>query len=53
MALKNYKPTSPARRGLILIDKSGLYKGKPVKSLTEESVRLEGVTIKVMLLHVV
>src|SRR6478736_6574647 len=35
MALKNYNPTSPARRGLILVDKSGLYKGKPVKSLTE------------------
>ena len=35
MALKNYNPTSPARRGLILVDKSGLHKGKPVKSLTE------------------
>ena len=35
MALKNFKPTSPARRGLILVDKSGLYKGKPVKALTE------------------
>ena len=35
MALKNYKPTSPGRRGLILVDKSGLYKGKPVKSLVE------------------
>ena len=35
MALKNYNPTSPARRGLILVDKSGLYKGKPVKALTE------------------
>ena len=35
MALKNYKPTSPARRGLILVDKSGLYKGSPVKTLTE------------------
>jgi len=35
MALKNYKPTSPARRGLILVDKSALHKGKPVKSLTE------------------
>jgi large subunit ribosomal protein L2 len=34
MALKNYNPTSPARRGLILIDRSNLYKGKPVKSLT-------------------
>ena len=35
MALKHYNPTSPARRGLILIDRSGLWKGKPVKSLTE------------------
>ena len=35
MALKNYKPTSPARRGLILVDKTSLWKGKPVKSLTE------------------
>jgi large subunit ribosomal protein L2 len=35
MALKNYNPTSPARRGLILIDRSGLFKGRPVKALTE------------------
>ncbi|MAM93939.1 50S ribosomal protein L2 [Parvibaculum sp.] len=35
MALKKYKPTSPAQRGLVLVDRSGLYKGKPVKSLTE------------------
>src|SRR4029078_488904 len=35
MALKQYKPTSPARRGLILVDKSALLKGKPVKALTE------------------
>ena len=35
MALKAYKPTSPARRGLILVDKSALWKGKPVKALTE------------------
>ena len=35
MALKHYNPTSPARRGLILVDKSALYKGKPVKALTE------------------
>src|SRR5690554_5473232 len=35
MALKNYNPTSPARRGLILVDRSSLYKGKPVKALTE------------------
>ena len=35
MALKQYKPTSPARRGLILVDRSSLWKGKPVKRLTE------------------
>ena len=35
MALKNYNPTSPARRGLILVDRSALWKGKPVKALTE------------------
>ena len=35
MALKSYNPTSPARRGLILVDKSSLWKGKPVKALTE------------------
>ena len=35
MALKHYNPTSPARRGLILVDRSALWKGKPVKALTE------------------
>ncbi len=35
MALKNYNPTSPGRRGLILVDRSSLYKGRPVKALTE------------------
>ena len=35
MALKSYNPTSPARRGLVLVDKSSLHKGKPVKALTE------------------
>jgi large subunit ribosomal protein L2 len=34
MALKNYNPTSPGRRGLILVDRSALFKGRPVKSLT-------------------
>ena len=42
MALKNYNPTSPARRGLILVDKSGLYKGKPVKSLTQGKTKTGG-----------
>ena len=35
MALKNYNPTSPGQRGLILVDRSALYKGGPVKALTE------------------
>ncbi len=35
MALKAYKPTTPGQRGLVLVDRSGLYKGKPVKGLTE------------------
>ena len=35
MALKTYKPTTPGQRGLVLIDRSELWKGRPVKSLTE------------------
>ena len=35
MALKSYKPTTPGQRGLVLIDRSDLWKGRPVKTLTE------------------
>jgi large subunit ribosomal protein L2 len=35
VALKQFNPTSPGRRGLILVDKSELHKGKPEKSLVE------------------
>ena len=35
MALKNYKPTTPSQRQLVLVDRSALYKGKPVKGLVE------------------
>ncbi len=35
MALKTFKPTSPGRRSLVIVDRGGLYKGKPEKSLTE------------------
>ncbi len=35
MALKQYKPNTPGQRGLVLVDKSDLFKGKPVKKLTE------------------
>ena len=35
MALRKYNPTSPGQRGLVTVDRSDLYKGKPVKKLTE------------------
>ena len=35
MALKTYKPTTPSQRELVLIDRADLWKGKPLKSLTE------------------
>jgi ribosomal protein L2 len=35
MALKKFNPTTPSQRNLVLVDKSALYKGKPVKKLTE------------------
>jgi large subunit ribosomal protein L2 len=35
MGLITYNPTSPGRRGLITTDRSELWKGKPVKALTE------------------
>jgi large subunit ribosomal protein L2 len=35
MALKNYNPTTPSQRQLVLVDRSELYKGKPVKGLVE------------------
>jgi large subunit ribosomal protein L2 len=35
MALKTYKPTTPSQRQLVLVDRSALWKGKPVKALTE------------------
>ena len=35
MGLKQYRPTTPGQRGLVLIDRTGLWKGKPEKSLTE------------------
>jgi large subunit ribosomal protein L2 len=35
MALKQFKPVTPSLRGTVLIERSGLWKGKPVKALTE------------------
>ena len=35
MALKSYKPTTPGQRGLVLVDRSDLWKGRPEKTLTK------------------
>jgi large subunit ribosomal protein L2 len=35
MALRTYNPTTPSQRQLVLVDRAGLYKGKPLKELTE------------------
>ena len=35
MALKHFNPVTPSMRQLVLVDRSELYKGKPVKTLTE------------------
>lgn len=34
MALKTFNPTTPSQRELVIVDRSELWKGKPVKSLT-------------------
>ena len=38
MALKTYNPTTPGQRQLVMVDRSALYKGKPVKALTEGKI---------------
>jgi large subunit ribosomal protein L2 len=35
MALKSFNPVTPSMRGTVLVDRSELWKGKPVKALTE------------------
>ncbi len=35
MALKTYNPITPGQRGLVLVDRSELHKGRPEKSLVE------------------
>ncbi|MGO6906177.1 50S ribosomal protein L2, partial [Rhizobium ruizarguesonis] len=31
MALKTFNPITPSQRQLVIVDRSALYKGKPVK----------------------
>jgi large subunit ribosomal protein L2 len=42
MALKTFNPTSPGRRQLVIVDRSELHKGGPVKALTEGKKRTGG-----------
>src|ERR1700681_920400 len=42
MALKHYKPTPPGQRQLVLVDRSALYKGEPVKALTTGKISSGG-----------
>ena len=42
MALISHKPTTPSKRGYVSIDRSELYKGKPVKSLVKGLSRTGG-----------
>src|ERR1700743_930693 len=42
MALKTYKPTTPAQHQLVIVDRSELHKGKPVKRLTEGKTKSGG-----------
>ncbi|KAF0185536.1 MAG: large subunit ribosomal protein L2 [Hyphomonadaceae bacterium] len=42
MALKTFKPTSEGRRQLVLVDRKDLFKGKPIKKLTEGLTKTGG-----------
>ncbi len=42
MPMKNYNPVTPSLRGTVLIDRSDLWRGKPVKALTEGKVSTGG-----------
>src|SRR3954453_23573499 len=42
MALKQFNPVTASLRGTVLIDRRELWKGKPVKTLTEGKVKSGG-----------
>jgi large subunit ribosomal protein L2 len=42
MALKQFNPVTPGMRNLVLVDRSELHKGKPVKGLTEGLTKTGG-----------
>ncbi|WPZ34437.1 50S ribosomal protein L2 [Thalassobaculum sp. OXR-137] len=42
MALKSFNPTTPSQRQLVIVDRSELWSGKPVKKLTEGLTKKAG-----------
>jgi large subunit ribosomal protein L2 len=42
MALKKFKPNTPSTRQLVIVERSGLHKGKPVKTLTQGLTKKAG-----------
>lgn len=42
MPLKNFNPTTPSRRSLVLVDRTELHKGAPVKKLTKGLTKTGG-----------
>ena len=42
MALKTFKPYTKSTRGTILVDRTGLWKGKPFKKLVEPKNSMKG-----------
>ena len=45
MSLKQYKPITSSQRGLVLVDRTELHKGNPLKNSPKGSQNLEGETI--------
>ena len=42
MSLKTYKPYTKSTRSTILVDRKGIWKGRPVKSLTAGKISTGG-----------
>src|SRR5256886_17565092 len=42
MALKTFRPTTPSLRQLVQVDRSNLWKGAPIKLLTEGKTKSGG-----------
>src|ERR1700742_4078859 len=42
MALKSYNPVTPSQRQLVRVDRTGLYRGDPVKTLREGKISSGG-----------